>query len=693
MGPATERDKDARRKREARSENARIEIPVCVDPQRRAACLADPALFLRTYFADQYRLHFGEDHLFMIDAIVSRARHGGRQAIAAPRGRGKSELVKGLLVYLVLAELVRFPLAVAATTQLAYRLYQDFRKKFATNELLYQDFPEVCHPVRCLEGAPQRAAKQHIDGRLTNIVWTGDYLSLPHVPGSPYGGVKMAYYGLDAAFRGANIDGDRPDFILIDDPETRESARSGPQSLERETIIDQDIAGLVSQENKIAIVVLTTVQNKTPSLSYRLTTPELKPSWNGKKFGMVLKWPTNQDLWEQYIDKRHQDQISGDEHGTNAVKHYLANWDRMNEGVRMLSPHYMPVTLDDGTECVYSAIQQAYNKIADTSLDAYMTEYQNDPPDKAGPQGNGLTWEIVAGRLSGLARYICPLGTQAITAAIDLGKYRCHWVVIAWTGGAGGCVIDYGVAEVTGNDTSMDLEASEPAIYRCLLQWRDELTQKTYRDVSGQLRPVNFVFVDSGTFTNAPYEFCRQVRGIFHPSKGVNPYHSRSQNTQNSIAGTHLHATRQATQELWLYNLDTDYWKQFVHERFLTPTFDGDNMLRPGAMSLWSPDGNHKHHSYAKHITAEELLTEFVDGKGTKTYWNTTNDNNHWLDATYMAAAATEAVGVKLIGGDPQLAPRQVTEKPAKSVKPAQKHGNQFRTRPGGWMQGIKRRR
>jgi len=155
----------------------------------------------------------------MIDTIVSRGRNGGKQAIAAPRGRGKSEIVKGLLVYLVCAQIVRFILPVAATTPLAKRLYKDFKKKLATNDLLYEDFPEICHPIRELSGAPLRAAKQHVDGRLTQIVWTDDYISLPHVPGSPYGGVKMAYYGLDAAFRGANIDGDRPDFVLVDDPE------------------------------------------------------------------------------------------------------------------------------------------------------------------------------------------------------------------------------------------------------------------------------------------------------------------------------------------------------------------------------------------------------------------------------------------------------------------------------------------
>ena len=190
--PVNERDTDAIRKRIARSESARIEIPPCRNPARRDACLADPERFMRTYFAERYGLRFGKDHLFIIRSIVDVATRGGKQAVAAPRGRGKSEIVKGMLVYLVAAQLSRFIVAMAATTPLADRLFQDFKRKVAGNDLLLEDFPEICWPVRCLEGAPQRAGRQHINGKLTKIVWAGKYISLAHCPDSPYGGVKMA---------------------------------------------------------------------------------------------------------------------------------------------------------------------------------------------------------------------------------------------------------------------------------------------------------------------------------------------------------------------------------------------------------------------------------------------------------------------------------------------------------------------
>lgn len=692
----TERDRDGYRKRVRRAEYARVHIGECQDPKRREQCLQDPELFLRTYFADRYQLQFNAAHRFMIDEVVGRAKHGGRQAIAAPRGIGKSELVKGLIVYIVLAELVRFPLAVAATTTLASRIYSDFRRKFETNELLRADFPEVCDPVWALEGTPQRAGRQHVDGLPTNIVWTSEYCCFPHVPGSPYGGVKMAYYGLDSAFRGVNIDSDRPDFILIDDPETRESARSEMQSADREEIIDRDIAGLAGQEHNISIVVLTTVQNRK-SLSYRITTPELKQSFNGRKFGMVQKWPDDQELWQQYIELRQNAQVRGDPHGIEAVDFYIEKRQQMDAGSELLSDHYVPVEVN-GRQLVLSAIQQAYNRIADTSKESYFTEYQNEPPEASGPEGLGLSPEIVANRLSGLSQRQLPANTVSLTAAIDLGKYKCHWVVCAWWKGAGGCVVDYGIAEVAGTSNQIDDTASEPHIYRTLLDWREQLLQTDYVDATGERRKLDCVFVDSGAYTNSAYEFVRQVGAPFFPVKGVSSYREKRKATDLVRPGDHMDASFQSSEKVWLFNLSVDYWKNWVHERFLTPTFDEENMLRRGALSLFALPGRQVHKSYARHICAEELVTEFIEGKGNKVYWHQHDKANHWLDATTYAAAAGRYAGVKLLGQSEvkvaarEIDPNEKAKKQATAPKNQRQHGANLHRRQGGWMQSIRRR-
>lgn len=646
----SERDRDVLAKRERRSEAARIVIPDCANPTRRELCLQDPERFLRTYFADRYRRPFGPHHLAMIEAINARARHGGRQAIAAPRGCGKSELVKGLLVYLVLAGLVRFPLPVAATTAHAGNLYGDFRRKLSTNDLLLEDFPEVCFPVRALDGAPQRAAKQHIEGVLTQIVWTADdYLSLPIVPGSQYGGVKMAYFGLDAAFRGVNKDGCRPDFVLIDDPETRESAHSLKQIEDRERILDQDIAGLEEEGHTLTILVLTTIQNRY-CLSYRLTDPKVKPAWNGKRYGAIVSWPERMDLWEDYVARRRAAQTDGDEHGMAAVDFYLENREEMDRGAVMLSDYHEPEILDDGRQVTYSALQLAWNKITDTSLSAYKTEYQNDPDPEEAPEAIGLTAARVQSRLTKLPQFDLPSTTTVRTMALDPGKNYGHWVDIGWEGDAIGTIPDYGVAEAYGLTNASSQQAIERAILVMLETWADEVVAS---------RNPGLVLIDSGTYSEAVYEFCRRKGRPFYPSKGWDARRFRiPARTEEKVPFLDAYAARQTERGVWLYNVNTEAWKQWTQERFNTPTFQDSGERNPGSLALYDPGQNRRqHNTYAHHITAEEVQWQPVPGREARKVLVVKNRNNHWLDATALACAAAGILGIRVVPIHHQPAP------------------------------------
>ena len=657
----TAADKDIKRKRSERSEAARIEIPECRNPTRRERALADPELFLRTYFADRYRLRFGKDHHRVIRSVVDIAANGGRQAIAAPRGRGKSEIVKGLMVYVVLAGFSRFILPIAATTALAKRLYQDFRRKIATNDLLLEDFPEVCWPVRSLEGAPQRAAKQHVDGRLTKIVWTGDYVSLPHVPGSQYGGVKMAYYGLDAAFRGVNIDGDRPDFVLIDDPETKESAKSRMQIEDRENTLDRDVAGLVSQDGRMAIAALTTVQN-CYSLSARLTDPKIKPAWSGQRFGLIETWPTSLELWDEYIAVRRANQEAGDKFAMGATEFYEANREAMDAGVAMISDHVNEVTTDDGRACVLSPIQEAYNKIADTSLSAFKTEYQNDPDPEEQPETTGLTAGRVASRVSGYLQGVYHPDTETVTVGLDIGKYYSHWCKIAWHGNAIGMIVDYGVMETPGMMTATDAQAVMTALLPALQQWRTDIT------ADGKL---DFCLIDSGDYGDAIYEFVRQVGGTpFAASKGwdTGRFRMPKEATHDKRPFQDCYASHLPQERLWLYHVHTEHWKQWLQERFVTATYNESQQFNDGSLSLYSaPNDRKRHTSFAHHMVAEERRDTFVPGKGIMRKWVTISKNNHYLDAVALACAAAGCVGVRIV---PKTDSRPVSQQIRQAPKP-----------------------
>lgn len=645
----SERDKDATAKREKRSESARIFIPDCVDLARREACLADPERFLRTYFTSDFDRPFGPHHLTMIEAVYQKAKHGSRQAIAAPRGCGKSTIGKAMLVYLVLAGMVRFPLPIAATGAFAAEFYSDFQNRLALNDMLYEDFPEICHPIRALEGAPQRASRQHIDGQLTRIEWTASRLSLPYVTCDnaickTYGGIKMKYYGLDAAFRGVNIDNERPDFVLIDDPETEESAASIGQIDKRERTLDRAISGLAQEGDNLAIVVFTTIQNRY-CLSFKLTDRKQRPAFNGMRFGMLMKWPTNMEHWETYIATRHADQIAGDEHGMNAVQFYLDNRNEMEAGHEMLTDFYKPTYTDDGRQTIYSALQVQFNKIADTNMSAYRSEYQNDPEEEEQPETSGLTAARVQSRVTEMIQRDAPSTTELQTIGLDIGNYNSHWTNVAWEGNAIGSVIDYGVMETYGLNANSDAKAIELAVLASLEVWADE--------VALRVNPL-LVLIDSGSgkgHSQAVYEFCRRRGAPFFPSKGWDAGRFRLPARQEGKEPFLEAWAHNLTEErVWLYNINTEWWKRWTQQRFITEPFDGIGNRADGSLTLFSPGENKKRHlAFAHHIVAEEERLVPVNGKENKRVWFVKNKNNHWLDATALACAAAGCVGVRLI--------------------------------------------
>src|SRR5512146_2791313 len=65
--------------------------PPCFNPARRAACLADLALFCKTYFPKIFSLPWSKDHLRRLANLDRRITEGGCSAEAAPRGDGKTQ--------------------------------------------------------------------------------------------------------------------------------------------------------------------------------------------------------------------------------------------------------------------------------------------------------------------------------------------------------------------------------------------------------------------------------------------------------------------------------------------------------------------------------------------------------------------------------------------------------------------------
>ena len=682
-----------------------ITIPPPANPSRRNDCLADPELFLRTYFASTFTQPFTESRREMLRSIIDAACYGGDYAVAAARGDGKTRLALYGALYLMFAGLSNFPIVIGKSQIKAQNELKTIKEKLQQAELLIDDFPEVGVPFREVGGWSSRARLQTAGGVLTNIEIAADHIIFPTIaresldrwpddcePASC--GQIMSSLGVDGPIRGTNYRDRRPTLAILDDIESKQTADSDTTIQTNQDIIEKDVGGLGPNGTRVSRVMLCTTQNRK-CVAYMYTDRKQKPSWKGVRFRSMVTPPDRADMWDEYIEKR-QSRGDDDPEAREAHRFYVENREAMDAGAAVGNPYSFDTRpASDGEPIELSAIQAYYNRVADFGRDAVATEYDNDPPPPTGPDTSSLTPELIMGRLSGLERRQIPAGATCITVGIDVGKYACHWVMVAWGAGAAGAVVDYGVVEVAGTSAAIDDEASEPSIFRALAGFRDELLATELVDATGAERKINAAFVDSGSYTTAVYEFVRQVGGApFFAAKGMSPYYPPTANSEGKRAGKNLHASHLPAERLWLYNLHTDFWKRFTHERFLTPTFDENNNIRRGSLSLFYPEHAKRHLSYAKHITAEMLCEEFKEGKGTKVYWRQINRNNHWLDATYMAAAAASLFGIDVLDSAATIQPVPASQMPRQSNQPRQKpqHGNRFKQRPGGWVQGVRNR-
>lgn len=629
----TNREYMARR----RFDDAAIVIPPAVDPEGTAELEANPEQWLRHFFPERYYLPFSKVHKELIANVVSRARNGGDQSIAAPRGEGKSEVVIGLLVYLICARVCEFPVIIAATNEMALAMYNEVRYHIETNDELNARYPLVCYPVRALEGTSMRAKKQHVNGSPTRMQWDTRCFTLAEIEGSPYSGVTLKYFGMDSAFRGVRVRGKRPDFVLVDDPETESSAVSPKQIATREKLLTRAVAGLAGPDKTLSICLVGTIQNDF-CLTARITDPTIFPSFNGKRYGVIEKYPDNKELWDEYTEQRKLDQQGGDELGKKATQFYLNNREAMDAGAVVTNEHRFNKNHE------VSSLQAAYNFICDRGFEAFAAECQNDPVPDDDIQTLGLTPRIVQTRIHFDERGVIPKTSDTITMGIDIGKYSSHWVAIAWDSDiCSGRIFDYGVAETSGLSVAADEMTIEHAIRRMLLEFRESVV------ASMPVQPTA-IMVDSGDYTDTIYRFVGEAGSPFYACKGWGQRPGmfvQSASTNKKMVGDNWTATVLPT-GLVLYNVNSDHWKGWVHQRLMTRTLDEGNSLVAGSLSLFASKDRRQHHSISYHLTAEELREEFTEGKGIKRYWHVNRKNNHWLDAVTYASAATSMLGISL---------------------------------------------
>ena len=666
-------------KEAARARNARLSasgrdiapLPEVVDPERKARAEADYRFFCETYFPETFHLAWSDDHLKVIARIEHAVLEGGLFAMAMPRGSGKTSLAECACLWAILCGHRDFVCLIGSDEGHAMEMLDSIKTELGSNDRLLADFPEAVYPIHCLGGIPNRCGGQLCDGKRTHIGWTAKEIVLPTIPGSSASGAIIRVAGLTGRIRGMKYkraDGRsvRPSLVVLDDPQTDESARSGSQCATRESILAGAVLGLAGPGRKISGIMPCTVI-RPGDMADCILDRDKHPQWQGERTKMVYAFPTDEKLWAKYAEI-HAEGLRNDKGIVAATEFYREHREAMDAGAVVAWPvRHNPDEL--------SALQHAMNlKLQDEA--AFWAEYQNEPlPEDEGDE-EMLTAEQVAAKTNGMKRGVVPIGCNHLTMFIDVQQKLLFHVVVAWEEDFTGYVIDYGAYPdpqrpyFTLRNVRRTLAAAasktglEGAIYAGLEALTGRYLARKWRRDDGAEMVIDRCLIDAnwGQSTDVVYQFCRQSphAAVLLPSHGRYvgassvPFGDYKRKRGERVGHHWRIPSVQGKRQVRHALIDTNYWKSFVHARLAVPM--GDR----GCLSLFGGKPE-LHRLIAEHLTAEYRVKTEARGR-TVDEWKLRagRPDNHWLDCLVGCAVAASVQGAVLFGTDGE---RQVQRK------------------------------
>ena len=639
------------------------EMPAVADTDRKQLAEGDFRFFCETYFPLTFHLPWSPDHLKVIHKIEQAVLHGGLFAMAMPRGSGKTTICECACIWAVLYGHREFVCLIGSNEGHAMDMLDSIKMEFDGNELLLADFPEVVFPIQCLDGIANRCSGQLFQGERTHIGWTAKEVVLPSIAESKASGAIIKVGGITGRIRGMKYkraDGKtvRPSLVVLDDPQTDESARSLSQCANRESILAGAVLGLSGPGNKISGIMPCTVIRPS-DMADNILDRDKHPEWNGERTRMVYSFPTDEKLWDRYAELRAEGMRNGDG-GKAATEFYRENCNAMDAGAVIAWPERF-------NHDELSAIQHAMNlKLQDEA--AFFAEYQNEPLPVEAIDDDLLTADQIAAKTDGMQRGEIPLSCNHLTMFIDVQQKMLFYVVAAWEENFTGYVVDYGGfpdqqrAYFTLRDARQTLAAIgkgtglEGSIYAGLDALTQDYLGREWKRDDGAAMRIERCLIDAnwGHSTDVVYQFCRQSSHstILLPSHGrfvgasSIPFSDYKRKQGDRVGLNWRIPNVRGKRSVRHVVFDTNWWKSFVHARLAVAMGDG------GCLSLFGSKAE-THRLFAEHVTAEYFVK--TEGRGRKVdEWKMRPEqaDNHWLDCLVGSAVAASIQGAVLFGTD-----------------------------------------
>lgn len=540
------------------------------------------------------------------------------------------------------------------------RLLSSIRTVMETNMMLYQDFPEVMHPIHKLERTATRALYQMCCGNPTFIKWGTKRIMLPHTEWTEERGNSSICLGggglSSSAIRGQvmtlpNGEQVRPTLALVDDPQTRKIAKSTTQCQELEDVIKGDICGMSGPGQDLSLMMACTVISQG-DLADRILDKQRNPQVTSIRVATLKCWPDNMAKWEEYAEVRRREQMEEVEPGS-ATKFYKDNQESLDKGCN----HYWPERVSEGFATAIEASMAEYFE----DPKSFMSERQNAPAEDIDSEFIPLN-SLELSRRSGETKCrVVPFDTEKVTAFVDVQQRLLYYAVVAWNEYYGGTVIDYGTFPKVRRKHFQYTSHKSPTLQTAYKADDDEALRMGIIDLLTQLgnetyvtygRDKTFFSIERGMI-DAGYKTEVVEASLVHsglhsrwlPAHGIGI--GAKDTPIKAFKGSQgIHWTLKKPQGRFLRQclVDTNYWKSQLYDSLRV------SASHPMALK-WFKGLPSDHQMIADHCTAEYAVR--VEAKGRKIdEWQLKSGkpDNHLFDCLVGNTVAASLLGLRRKG-------------------------------------------
>ena len=631
--------------------------PTVAEKKKRTALERNLSSWLRHHGGEAFDCKWSKDHRTALAKIKKAISKGGMFSLAMPRGHGKTTILKWVALYVMLTGKRKYVVVVAATQDMAQDILEFCKLQIIESDTLFAHYPHVCAYARATNNKAIKANQQlRSDGKSSGIKWSKKTLVLPESlsPGKkPYksNGSILQGDGLTGAIRGKWKDTKtgktmRPDFVILDDPQTRESAESPTQCNMRERIITGDVMGLAGPRKRIAAVMPCTII--TPGdLAARFLDHKQHPEWQGETSALVKEWPKEQDrLWVEY-GQIYQDAVADGRGFGEATKFYRANRAAMDLGAVVSWKE----RIRDGE---ISALQTAENLLLETG-DQFWAEYQNDPKAIINAQYE-LTAEMVCAHTVKIPRMELPPTTTVFVGHCDVNQHDggLHYCLAGFDQAMTGHSPLYGHYPDRGDlyPKNSSKQVISQKIFAGLKEVCDRIKATLFTQ-DGKPTNLSMLLIDASFESAAVHRFCNwanQSGGYsFRVMAAIGRAgHDYRVNTKSLIGKPFefCHVQHSQTDKHKRYCMfNADYWRETAQRAFLT---------EPGAaggFTLHDAKTSRYHMAFADQVVAKKMTNKYETPKGLRWEFQiAVGGQDHWGDALFGCWVAAALQGLSASG-------------------------------------------